>query len=174
MDENGPVEVKAPADYQNAKRGVQLIYASGAVLSHAEGSHGCTFHGTEGEVNVGRGKFALSLGGKEVHAFHGKDKSAGTSVDREVALAERDFLKDKKVSLYESKDQIADFVTCMKSRKQPICHAGVGASSAIACHLMNFGYWYGANIKWNPTAHTFVSGGDTKWLTRDYRGEWKV
>ena len=39
---------------------------------------------------------------------------------------------------------------------------------------MNFGYWYGANIKWNPAAHTFVSGGDPKWLTREYRGEWKV
>lgn len=174
MDENGPVEVKAPADHDNAKRGCQLIYASGTVLTHADGSHGCTFHGTEGEVNVGRGRFALSLGGKEVHAFHSKEKSPGTSVERVYTLAEREFLKDKKVSLYESKDQVADFVACVKSRKQPICHAGVGASSAIACHLMNFGYWHGANVKWDPIAHKFLSGGDDKWLTREYRGEWKV
>jgi len=39
---------------------------------------------------------------------------------------------------------------------------------------MNFGYWYGANVKWNPTEHTLVSGGDPKWLTREYRGDWKV
>jgi hypothetical protein len=73
-----------------------------------------------------------------------------------------------------SKDQIADFISCIKSRQQPICHAGVGASSAIACHLMNFGYWHGAKAKWNPTEHKFISGGDDKWLTREYRGEWKV
>ncbi len=172
MDENGPVEVRAPA--ANAKRGCQLVYASGTVLTHAEGSHGCTFHGTKGAVNVGRGKFAISFDGKDKFAFHGKEQSTGTSVDREVALAEREFLTDAKTKLYVSKDQIADFIACIKSRQQPICHAGVGASSAIACHLMNFGYWYGANVKWNPTEHQFISGGDAKWLTRNYRGEWKV
>jgi hypothetical protein len=39
---------------------------------------------------------------------------------------------------------------------------------------MNFGYWHGAKAKWNPTEHKFISGGDDKWLTREYRGEWKV
>ena len=135
---------------------------------------GCTFHGSEGEVEVGRGKFAVTIGGQEKFAFREKGKGKATSVDREVALAEREYLADAKTKLYVSKDQIADFIDCMKSRKQPICHAGVGASSAIACHLMNFGYWHGANVKWNPTEHTFVSGGDPKWLTREYRGEWKV
>ncbi len=174
MDENGPVEVRAPANHQTARRGGQLVYASGVVLTHAEGSMGCTFHGTEGVVNVGRGKFALTLGGKDKFAFRDKETSKGTSVDREVALAEREFLANAKTKLYVSKDQIADFIGCVKSRQQPICHAGVGASSAIACHLMNFGYWYGANAKWNPTGHKFISGGDDKWLTREYRGEWKV
>lgn len=174
MDENGPVEVRPPADHAKAKRGGQLVYANGVVLTHAEGSMGCTFHGTEGEVNVGRGKFALSLGGKDKFAFRDKETSKGTSIDREIALAEREYLKDAKTKLYVSKDQIADFIACIKSRQQPICHAGVGASSAIACHLMNFGYWHGANVKWNPTEHKFISGGDDKWLTREYRGEWKV
>lgn len=174
MDENGPVEVRPPANHETAKRGGQLVYANGVVLTHADGSMGCTFHGSEGEVEVGRGKFAVTIGGQEKFAFREKGKGKATSVDREVALAEREYLTDAKTKLYVSKDQIADFIDCMKSRKQPICHAGVGASSAIACHLMNFGYWYGANVKWNPTEHTFVSGGDPKWLTREYRGEWKV
>ena len=46
--------------------------------------------------------------------------------------------------------------------------------SAIACHLMNFAYWHGASFKWDPAKHEFVSGGDAKWLTREYRGEFKV
>jgi hypothetical protein len=89
-------------------------------------------------------------------------------------LAERDFLKDAKVKLYNSKDQIQDFLACIKSREKPVCDVEIGASSAIACHLMNFAYYHGAHIKWNPTEHKFISGGDDKWLTREYRGEWKV
>ena len=62
----------------------------------------------------------------------------------------------------------------MKSRQKPVCDVGIGASSAICCHLMNFAYWHGASFKWDPIKHTFTSGGDPKWLTREYRGEWKV
>jgi hypothetical protein len=39
---------------------------------------------------------------------------------------------------------------------------------------MNMAYWHGANIKWNPETREFISGGDPKWLTREYRGEFKV
>lgn len=174
MDENGPVEVRAPADFENAKRGCQLVYANGTVLTHADGSPGASFYGTEGEVHVGRGKFKLVLKGEVKHSFMGKDESKGTSLEREYTLAEREYLANPKVKLYDSKDQLRDFLACVHSREKPICDVGIGASSAIACHLMNFGYWHGANIKWDPTAHKFISGGDDKWLTREYRGEWKV
>ena len=51
----------------------------------------------------------------------------------------------------------------------------VGASSAIACHVMNFAYHYGANAKWDPKRNRFASGGNSKWLTRDkYRDKWVV
>jgi hypothetical protein len=51
----------------------------------------------------------------------------------------------------------------------------IGASSATACHVMNFAYRYGANASWDPARTRFISGGDAKWLTRDhYRDGWKV
>jgi predicted dehydrogenase len=56
MDESGPVEVRAPRDWQDAKRGAQLVYADGTVLTHIRGK-GVSFFGTEGEVHVNRGKF---------------------------------------------------------------------------------------------------------------------
>ncbi len=176
MDENGPVQIIAPKDHDSAKRGAQLVYASGVVLTHAEGSAGATFYGTDGEVEVGRGKFRLTLKGetKFSNLDSAKGKASKTSVEREYTLAEREFLADPKVKLYQSKDQIQDFLACVKSRQKPICDVGIGASSAIACHLMNFAYWHGANIKWDPAANKFISGGDDKWLTREYRGEWKV
>lgn len=174
MDGNGPVEVVPPKDWQSPKaRGAQLIYADGVVLTHVDGK-GVTFHGTEGEISVNRGKFEFLPKNGKKYRFWTKEEDKGTSLIREYTLAEREYLADAKVKLYNSKDQIQDFLACVKSREKPVCDVAIGASSAIACHLMNFAYYHGAHVKWNPTEHKFVSGGDDKWLTREYRGEWKV
>jgi predicted dehydrogenase len=173
MDENGPVEVKAPADWDDPHaRGAQLIYASGIVVTHVNGK-GVEFKGTKGTVSVNRGKFEVVLEGGKTYKFWDKEKDK-SSLQREYTLAERDLLADAKVKLYNSKDQIQDFLACVKSRQKPVCDVGIGASSAICCHLMNFAYWHGASFKWDPIKHVFTEGGDTKWLTREYRGEWKV
>jgi predicted dehydrogenase len=178
MDENGPVEIIAPENWNDPHaRGAKLVYANGTLLEHKkaeDGMGGASFFGTGGEVHVNRGKFCLILEGKTVHKFWDKENDKGTSLDREVVLTEREFLADAKVKLYKSKDQLADFLACVKSRKKPVCDVGIGASSAIACHLMNQAYYHGGTQKWNPETHEYISGGDPKWLTRDYRGEWKV
>jgi predicted dehydrogenase len=173
VDETGPVEVKAPAGWETAKRGAQLVYANGVVLTHGEGK-GVSIYGTEGEVHVNRGKFELSLGGKVIHRFFDKQQDKGTSLERAYTLAEREYLKDAKVKLYDSKNHHEDWLNAIKTRKVPICDVAVGATTVISCHLMNFAYWHGANIKWNPENRTFIEGGDPKWLTREYRGEWAV
>lgn len=174
MDENGPVEVVPPADWNDPKaRGAQLVYANGVVLTHVNGK-GASFYGSDGEVHVNRGKFEFILKGQSKHKFWDKAVDTQTSLQREYTLAEREYLADAKVKLYNSPDQIKDFLACVKSRQKPICDVGIGASSAIACHLMNLGYYHGAKIKWNPAQNKFISGGDDKWLTREYRGEWRV
>jgi len=173
MDESGPVQVIAPEGWEKASRGAKLVYANGVVLTHGEGK-GVSFYGTEGEVHVNRGKFELILGGKKVHGFMDKEKDKGTSLDREVILSEREFLKDAKTKLYDSKNHHDDWLNSIKTRERPICDVAVGATTVISCHLMNMAYWHGANFKWNPTERTFAEGGDPKWLTRDYRGEWVV
>lgn len=173
VDESGPVEVRRPENWETAKRGAQLVYANGVVLTHGEGK-GVSFYGTEGEVHVNRGKFELVLNGKTVHKFFDKELDKGTSLDREVVLTEREFLKDAKVKLYNSKNHHDDWLNSIKTRERPICDVAVGATTVISCHLMNMAYWHGGNFKWNPTERTFAEGGDPKWLTRDYRGEWVV
>jgi predicted dehydrogenase len=173
MDENGPVEVKAPENWDDPHaRGAQLIYASGIVVTHVSGK-GVEFKGTKGTVSVNRGKFEVVLDDGKTYKFWDKEKDK-SSLQREYTLAERDLLADAKVKLYNSKDQIQDFLACVKSRQKPVCDVGIGASSAICCHLMNFAYWYGASFKWDPIKHQFINGGDTKGLTREYRGVWRV
>ena len=172
-DENGPVEVRAPENWQSAKRGATLVYGSGIPLTHVEGK-GVSFFGENGEVHVNRGKFEFVLGGKTIHKFWDKETDKGTSLDREVILTEREFLADAKVKLYNSPNHHQDWLDSIQSRKKPICDVAIGASTVISCHLMNFAYWHGANLGWDPKAHQFTQGGEAKWLTRDYRGEWKV
>lgn len=174
MDGNGPVEVRAPQNWETAKRGAQLVYADGTVVTHIKG-RGVSFYGTEGELHVNRGKFELMMNGKTVRKFVDKEVDKGTSLEREVTLSEREYLADAKIKLYNSKSHFDDFLACIKSRQRPICDVEIGASSVIACHVMNFAYRYGANVKWDPIRKKVGSGGSSKWLTRDrYRGEWKV
>lgn len=174
MDGNGPVEVRAPENWETAKRGAQLVYADGTVLTHVKGK-GVSFYGTEGECHVNRGKFELIMGGKTVHKFWDKEVDKTTSMEREVTLTEREYLADAKIKVYNSKTHFQDFLDCVQSRKRPICDVEVGASSVIACHVMNFAYHYGANAKWDPTRSRFAKGGSSKWLTRDrYRDGWAV
>lgn len=170
-DATGPVEVRSPGLVKT--RGAQLVYANGVVLTHNEGK-GVSFYGSDGEVHVNRNKFELFLGGKRIHGFLDKETDKGVSLDRVLALTERDFLQDAKIKLRVSKNHFDDFFDSVRRRQKPICDVAIGAATAISCHLMNMAYNHGASFQWDPQDSTFTQGGDPKWLTREYRGPWVV
>lgn len=174
MDDSGPVEV-LPPETPDAKRGAKLVYANGVTVEHKNG-FGAHFYGTEGEVQVNRGKFTFKRGAEMIASFTGSEEERKkTSCAAQVQIAERDFLKDAKIKLYDSKNQLWDFLECVQSRKKPICNEQVGGRSAICCHLMNQAYYHGQKLKWDPARFVFVEGtGDPAWLTRDYRSPWSV
>jgi len=171
MDDSGPVEAVPPENPKD-KKGAFLKYANGIKVNHVKG-YGVQFFGDQGEVKVNRGRFELILNGKKVAGYKKGDK--GSSLDRELVLAERQYLKDAKVKLYNSRNHIADFLECIASRKKPITNEIVGSRSAICCHLMNQAYYNNQKIKWNPKKLAFAGGtGNPKWLTRNYRSPWSV
>ncbi len=174
MDASGPVEVRLPSK-PGAKSGVTLVYANGVTVEHA-GGFGVHFFGTDGEVQVNRGKFTFKHGNEMVASFVGdKEKDKGTSCAAQVQKAEKAFLENAKTKLYVSKNHLTDFMECVASRKKPITNEQVGGRSAICCHLTNLAYYHGKAMKWDPAKCTFVGGtGDPKWLTRDYRKPWIV
>ncbi|MCY2991007.1 MAG: Gfo/Idh/MocA family oxidoreductase [Planctomycetota bacterium] len=170
MDDSGPVEV-LPPEKAGAKRGAKLVYANGVTVEHKD-CFGVHFYGTEGEVQVNRGKFTFKRGDEMLAAFTGQKD---TSCAAEVQKAERAFLQDAKIKLYVSKNHLSDFLECVQSRKKPITSEQVGGRSAICCHLMNQAYYNGQKLKWDPAKFVFVDGtGNPKWLTRDYRNPWSV
>jgi predicted dehydrogenase len=171
MDNSGPVEVRPPAK-AGEKRGAMLVYANGVTVTHKDG-FGVHFFGTEGEVQVNRGRFTFTREGKQISKFTKKED--GSSCEAQVLMAERAFLKEAKVKLYVSKSHIPDFMNCVKSRQKPITSEQVGGRSAICCHLMNQAYYNQTKLLWDPAKLAFRDGsGDPKWLTREYRSPWTV
>jgi predicted dehydrogenase len=176
MDNSGPVEVLPPPTAGD-KRGARLVYANGVTVEHKSG-FGIHFYGTEGEIQVNRGKFTMKRGSEVIASYTGDKNNEAekkTSCMAQVQKAERAFLKDAKIQLYVSKSHPLDFLECVKSRKKPITSEIVGGHSAICCHLVNQVYYHGQKMKWDPENFCFVGGtGDPKWLTRDYRSPWTV
>lgn len=175
MDDSGPVEV-LPPETPGAKRGAKLVYANGVTVEHQNG-FGVHFYGTEGEVQVNRGRFTLKRGDQMIASFTGsdEDKQKNTSCAAQVQIAEREFLQDAKIKLYDSKNHLGNFLDCVKERKKPITSEQEGGRTVICCHLMNQAYYHSQKLKWDPKNFAFVDGGgDPAWLTRDYRGPWNV
>ncbi len=172
-DDSGPIEAKPPQDWKKSKskRGAQLVYSNGSTVTHKNG-FGVHFQGADGEVKVNRGRFAFTYKGKEISKFERRgDGSLGSALQK----AEKSFLNNAKTKLYKSNHHIRDFLACVESRKKPITNEIVGARSAICCHLMNQAYYNGEIIRWDPKNNTYADkSGNPKWLTRDYRGQWKV
>ncbi|MDC0050063.1 Gfo/Idh/MocA family oxidoreductase [Verrucomicrobia bacterium] len=170
-DSSGPVAT-IPAKDPKAMKGAQLVYAGDIHMMHGEGL-GASFYGTDGRVECHRGLLGLWKGDKLIA---GKSSRNDKSVDlnKELDRIESEILKDAKVKLYNSKSHVPNFLYAMNTRKRPITNEIVGARTSIACHLLNQTYYNQEAIAWNPQKNTFAKGGDPKWLTRDYRGEWKV
>jgi len=174
MDGSGPVRVLPPPT-AGEKRGAKLIYANGVTVEHKNG-FGVHFYGAEGEVKVNRGKFVFQRGEKIIASYtNSPEDRKVTSCAAQVQKAEREFLANAKIKLYESKNHLSNFLDCVKSRRPPITSEQVGARSAICCHLLNLAYYHGQPLNWDPVRLMLVGGtGKPEWLTRDYRRPWVV
>jgi len=161
-DDSGPVEF-FPAATPNAQSGVHWRYPNGAEVTHQKGN-GITFYGDKGKINVNRGKFQLWLG----------DKLKSDVMDDYSPLL-KELLPANAVRLYHSTNQISDWVKAMQSRKLPICDVETGQRSATVCNLVNWVYFSGKGLKWNPQTEQFAGGtGEASWLTREYRAPWNL
>ena len=172
-DNSGPVEARPPEDWKKwkSKRGAKLVYSNDTTITHQSG-FGVHFQGEDGDVKVNRGRFVFSLKGKEIAKF---EKRGDGSLGSALQTAEKTFLNSAKVKLYKSTHHIRDFLSSVESRKKPITNEIVGGRSAICCHLMNQTYYNGEVIKWDPKTNTLSEQtGKPEWLTRNYRGIWKV
>lgn len=164
MDESGPVEVRPPEN-KDALRGALMVYENGLTVEHSGGDGmrygGIRFYGTDGDVEVDRGRFWLVRDGKDFQS---------------PGQAEKEFLTDAKIRLYRSESSHPDdFLARVADRKRPCASEIEGGHTAICCHLVNLAYAHRRTIKWDPKAMAFTDPScDSAWLTRAYRAPWKV
>jgi hypothetical protein len=150
MDESGPVEIIPPSKPKSSS-GVKYVYANGVEMTHG-GPGGVTFKGEKGEVFVTRGKWTTTP----------------------ESIKETPIPADG-IRLYKSSNHLQDFLTCVRSRKRPICDVEIGARSVTVCHLGNLAYWYGRKMKWDPAKEQFIGDDEANtWLNPPKRGPWKV
>ena len=120
----------------------------GAVLDLEGQQHGIKFIGTDGWIWVTRGGV--------------------------IEASDRDILSklpDSAPRVCHRSDRMANFIDCVKTRKQPICPVGVGHRSASMSHLGVLAVRLGRKLNWNPAKEQFVNDPEAQsCVARDMRG----
>ena len=151
MDDSGPVEIIPPEDAK-ATTGLRYLYANGVEMIHDTSRGGATFIGSEGRIFVDRGKF----------------QADPESLGQEPLSAQA-------LRLYVSSNHLQDWLSCIRSRKLPICDVEIGCRSVTVCHLGNLAYWNHRRLKWDPKTEQFVGDPEANtWLDREKRAPWIV
>ncbi len=160
MDESGPVEIEARADFDPQKRyevpswfDSTYTYANGVkVLCGQSHRIGTTFEGQDGLIYVDRGKLESTV----------KDVLTTPLAADEVHLP-------------ESKNHHQNWLDSIKTRKLPICDVAIGHRSATICHLGNMAVRLGRKIKWDPAKEQIIGDEEaSKRLSYTYRVPWKL
>ncbi|MBI5385138.1 MAG: Gfo/Idh/MocA family oxidoreductase [Verrucomicrobia bacterium] len=173
MDESGPVEAVASAEFNKEKLyetptsfHITYKYASGTVVECDSGGNkekykmGATFEGEKGTIYVNRGALTFDPEGLE-----------------------EDAIKDSEVHLYPSYKAIsklrnphhANWLECIKTRQEPVCSLSVGHHSAVVCHLGNIAVRTGKKVQWDPVKEEIIGDAETaKWAFKVYRAPWKL
>lgn len=134
--------------------GVKLILRLGGFKGEGQwldvGTCPVRYEGDQGWVEAGdNGKIAANpaslLSGKNHEAFLGTDPIA----------------------------HVRNFLDCVKSRAQPVCHAGNTRSSHVACHAAAIARHLGRKLAFDPATETFVNDLEAnRYRSRARRAPW--
>lgn len=161
-DHTGPIEVEGhavfPSDGLNDTAmtwHTEYLYANGVRLiftSDNENPHGIRFEGTEGSVFVNRrGIWSEPESLVKVH------------------------FKSSAVRLNESHNHHANFLDCVKARRDPICRIEAGHHANVICNLSNIATRLRRKLRWDPAKERFTDDDQAnRMLTRAMRPPWRI
>lgn len=180
MDESGPVEISAKAQYDAQKRfetpsafDITYKYANGVLVEcKSPGANVAELipdrKNEVMELVNGKGTFTGCLFEGEkglLYVNRGALEVTGDIFDQP--------LKDSDVRLYKSTSHHKNWLECIKTRQLPICDVAIGHRSATVCHLGNIAAQHGKKIQWDPVKEQILGDPVAARMTRrEYRSPW--
>lgn len=160
-ERSGPVGIEGTGNYWTGglyntvkDYDVTFHYANGVIMTCKPGNPSIKFVGTAGWVgNTG---------------WRGELQASSESI-RTARLGEGE------TRLYTNPEgEHHDFLTCVRSRKQPYFPVDVGHRVASVCHLANIAIKTGRKLRWDPVAEHFLDdpGADALRKIRPMRKPW--
>ena len=159
---SGPVEIwgkaQFPTDDPNYKglwdvHGIfrtEALYENGVhMIVSNELPNGVKFMGTEGWIWVTRGNYRVT------DTDPVADKSGVKPIDATNAKILQSVIGPTEEHLYESSEQHANWLDCVKSRKQPVAPVEVGHRSCSTCLLHHIAMKLKRKIYWDPDKEMF-------------------
>jgi len=133
----------------------EFEYANGVKLIGAsQAPRGVKFEGDEGWVFI---------------HIHGGDLEA------EPASLLKEIIGPNELQLGRSRGHHADFVECVKTRREPKAPVEVGHGTAVMCHLANIALKRGIKLEWDPVAERFTNDEEAnRMLVPHMRAPWQI
>ncbi len=157
-----PLEVEGSAVFPTKGLGntsltwrVKFVSADGVRLSFSDNAHhkqGCRFEGDKGWVHVNRG-----------------------AIQAEPTSLLNVFIKPNEQRLYESSNHHANFLQCVRSRREPASPVEAGHAATTATLIADVATRIGRKVVWNWQSESFVNDDQAnRMLKRTMRSPWRL
>ena len=156
-DGSGPVEVEGTCDWPTTglftvprNIDVTATYAGGVKVNFKDSGGSPKFYGTKGWVSL-------------------DNKADPPSVLKSA-------IRPDEIRLYDSGgSHMANFLECVRMRKEPAAPVEVGHRSATVCHLGVIAMRLGRKVRWDPVAEHFIDDPEAdRFMDRAMRSPWTV
>lgn len=162
VEHSGPTEIDGWGKF--AKEGlwdvhidfrIEYKYANGVTVNCSGNNvnkQGVFFEGSDGWVYVRRGY-----------------------IDAEPKSILRERIKAGEIHLYKSDDHKANFIECIKSRKETVSPVEIGHRSCTSCILGYISMRLGRKIRWDAANEKIINDGEAgRLLRRPMRSPWRL
>ena len=161
----GPIEIWGHASFPTDDPGykglwdvhgifrTEAMYANGVhMIVSNELPNGVKFIGTEGWLWATRGNYRVT------DTDPVADNTGVKPIDASDPKLLRSVIGPNEIHLYESSEQHANWLDCVKTRKAPSAPVEIGHRSCSACLLHHIAMKLKRKIYWDPAKETFTNG----------------
>ncbi len=158
-EKSGPIEIEGEGTFPESglwnvhgKFTTHAKYANGVTMEiSSRFTNGVRFIGTEGWLFVSRGNAKVTA----------SDPTSGSSNKTALDASDPKILHSvigpNEIKLYHSPEMHANWLDCIRSRKEPVAPVEVGHRSCSACLLSQIAMKLPGKLRWDPRKEKFIN-----------------